>query len=104
MKVEVKKLNEQFIMEEGKMYFTTYEEVLAEVRNYAAQMNILLVLRYTGGEINKDNPEEIMKAMNEQVVYHNKAVDITQAIINQLNSRHPPQVGRPPARPAQPVR
>jgi Skp family chaperone for outer membrane proteins len=104
MKVEVKKLNEKFIKEEGKMYYATYEEVLAEVRNYAAQMNMLLVLRYTGGDINKDNPEEIMKAMNEQVVYYNKAVDITQAVITQLKNRRPAQVNRPQPRPTQPLR
>lgn len=100
MKVDVKKLNEQFIMEEGKMYYATYQEVLEEVKRYAAQMNMLLVLRYTGGEVHVDNPEEIMKEMNEQVVYYNKAIDITGAILNQLNSRRPPQVGaRPQTRP-----
>jgi Skp family chaperone for outer membrane proteins len=101
LQIALKKANQEFIVAEGKMYYQTYQEVLDVVKWYASQRGIAMVLRYTGKEVNPDNPEEIMKEMNEQVVYYHDAVNITGDILNQIKSRYQPQVGRLPANPAQ---
>lgn len=108
LQVAVRKANQEFIVLEGKMYYKTYKEVLDEVKWYCSQRNILLVLRYTGKEVQAENPEEIMKEMNEQVVYYHGGIDITNDVLNQIKSKsfaprvgaQPPQqqpgAGRPP--------
>lgn len=103
LQVEVKKANQKFITYEGKMYFSTYQQVLEDVEAYCSQRGIVLVLRYTGKQVNPDNPEDIMKEMNEQVIYYNQAVDITPDILAQIKSRHPARVGQPLPRPSAPV-
>lgn len=100
LQVAVKKANQEFIMAEGKMYYTTYKAVLDEVKWYASQRNILVVLRYTGKSINAENPEEIMKEMNEQVVHFHQGVDITNDILNQIKSKSfAPRMSAQPGQP-----
>jgi Skp family chaperone for outer membrane proteins len=103
LQIDLKKANQDFIIAEGKMYYQTYQEVLDIVKWYAGQYNIGVVLRYTGKQVNPDNPEEIMKEMNEQVVYFNDAVNITGDILKQIQSRYPARVGNAPPRGQRPI-
>lgn len=100
LQVAVRKANQDFIIQEGKMYYKTYKEVLDEVKWYCSQRNILIVLRYTGKQVNPDSPEEIMKEMNEQVVYYHGGIDITNDVLNQIKSKSlAPRVGAQPQQP-----
>jgi hypothetical protein len=47
------------------------------------------VLRYSNDEVSSDdNPEETMRGLNKQVVYHQAKDDITKIITSTLNKRY----------------
>lgn len=105
LQIEVKKANQDFIILEGKMYWETYQQVLEVIKAYALQRNISVVMRYTGAEVHPENPEEVMKELNEQVVFYNEAADITDDIVNHIKSQYPQQrIGRQPTAPISPQR
>ena len=71
------------------MYWTTYQEILNEVRYMAPQNGIVLVLRYNGEPLDEKDfdPRKVMQELNKAVVYHNPNIDITDYITKSLNQR-----------------
>ncbi len=77
----------EFALEEAKIRLTIYNEIVAEVRNYAQQRNLWLVIRFDGGQINEVTPPEVYRYVNRLVVHHHPALDITRPIVQALNAR-----------------
>lgn len=69
---------------EGKIYFDTYQEIVAAVDHLATQYNISLVLRYSSEETDPLERGSILKAINREVVYQ-KHLDITNLVISHVN-------------------
>lgn len=69
------------------MYNAVYQEVEQEVRYYASQMGIAMVLRYNGDTVDPDNPEDVLRNISKPVVCFAPGMDITDVIIQQLNIR-----------------
>ena len=93
------------------MYKEIYDEVAGTVATYARApgRNYTLILRYqreTPEEASGvEDPNKIMGRVNQLVVYHQQADDITDTILAYMNSQYTEQqqAGRPTA-PAAPRR
>ena len=92
------------IRREAQIYKTVYLEVADAVQKYAVHFNYTLVLRFTADDVEgTENPEEVMRGLNRQVVYYRPNDDITNAITSFLNRNYGKMAAKPadPAAPAQ---
>lgn len=79
----------ELIRKEAQIYKTIYLEVSDAVEKYATHFNFTLVLRFSADDVNgQENPEEVMRGLNRQVVYYRPSEDITNAICEFLNRRY----------------
>jgi outer membrane protein len=93
------------IRREAQIYKTIYLEVADAVQKYASHFNYTLVLRFTSDEVETtENPEEVMRGLNRQVVYYRPNDDITNAIVRYLNSNYQRNAAAQPADSAAPAR
>lgn len=77
------------IRKEAQIYKTIYLEVSDAVEKYAQHFNFTLVLRFSADElVGQENPEDVMRGLNRQVVYYRPSEDITNAICDFLNKRY----------------
>ncbi len=77
------------IRKEAQIYKTIYLEVSDAVEKYAQHFNFTLVLRFSADELSgQENPEDVMRGLNRQVVYYRPSEDITNAICEFLNRRY----------------
>lgn len=99
LNVNMQLKKKDFLLTEAKMYYAVYQEILDEVKLFAERNGIALVLRFNGEPIDTDNPQEVLKELNKSVVYHNRSIDITPIVLEQLNRRQAnTNIGaRPPA-------
>ncbi|MEK6238676.1 MAG: OmpH family outer membrane protein [Planctomycetales bacterium] len=93
IEAEFKLKRKDLVMQEAAVYDKTYKEISEEVRRYASNYNLALVLRYTGKPPTTpgvpQHPKQVMAQLNKAVVYHNPAVDITETIIRSLAAKYP---------------
>ena len=81
---EKTRLQKDFIQKESDMYNNCYRTIRAEVSRYAEMHGIGLVLRFSAQEGEEtDKPEEVMKRLQAQVVYH-AGLDITDDVLAAL--------------------
>ncbi len=78
------KIRRDFLEKEAHVYYQTYTEVSNAVQYYAQQHNIGMVLRFNGDNIDPNNREDILRAINKPVVFQNN-VDITPDVLALLN-------------------
>jgi len=79
----------ELIRKEAQIYKTIYLEVSDAVEKYATHFNFTLVLRFSADGVEGDqNPEDVMRGLNKQVVYYRPSEDITNAICEFLNRRY----------------
>jgi len=77
------------IRREAQIYKQIYLEVQDAVQKYASHFNYTLILRFSSDELEPvENPEEVMRGLNKQVVYYRPSEDITNAIVNYLNQKY----------------
>jgi Skp family chaperone for outer membrane proteins len=79
----------ELIRKEAQIYKTIYLEVSDAVEKYATHFNFTLVLRFSADDVSTpENPEDVMRSLNRQVVYYRPSEDITSAICDFLNRRY----------------
>ncbi len=84
------------IRREAQIYKTIYLEVADAVQKYASHFNYTLVLRFTSDDLDTtENPEDVMRGLNKQVVYYRPNDDITNAIVRYLNSNYQRNAAQP---------
>jgi len=84
------------IRKEAQIYKTIYLEVSDAVEKYATYYHYTLVLRFSADELNgQENPEDVMRGLNRQVVYYRPSDDITNAICEFLNRKYQKMVSAP---------
>jgi Skp family chaperone for outer membrane proteins len=88
LKVRLQLQRREFLEREAKIYHSTYLEIQQEVAAYCQQYGIVMVLRCNTQPINSTEPEDILRGINEQVVYSSQDRNITGAIFNQLEQRY----------------
>lgn len=87
MSVEAQMARKNFLQEEAAIYYDIYREIEQQVQYSASQRGSVVVLRFNGGGVDADNPEDVLRFINKPVVWHNGAVDITDEVLNTLNHR-----------------
>jgi Skp family chaperone for outer membrane proteins len=84
-----KSTQRELIRKEAQIYKTVYLEVSDCVEKYAQHFNFTLVLRFSTDDLGtQENPEDVMRGLNKQVVYYRPSEDITNAICDFLNRRY----------------
>jgi Skp family chaperone for outer membrane proteins len=74
----------EFLQREANIYRLTFQKFSAEVKKYALENQIDLVLRFMGDPVDVNNPESVLADLNKPVVHHNEKLDITPAILKIL--------------------
>ncbi len=71
----------ELTVREANIHYNTYNEVSRYIEEYCVKNDIRLVMRYTGGQMNVDDPDSIMQQINGAVVFYRPEKDITNAIV-----------------------
>jgi len=106
LEVQLRLQNKEFAVKESGIYHAVYQEIEQEVGYFAAQSGITAVLRFNGDPVEGENPNEVLRNVNKQVIWFAQGLDITPDILERLNRKwngtrgtQTPEVGRkPPAR------
>ena len=74
----------EFLEKESQIYYSTYNQVVAEIRNFAMRHNIGLVVRFNSEEINSEDRASVLEGINRAVVFQHK-LNITSLILESIN-------------------
>ena len=85
LSVKVQLQRNEFLEREAKIYYTVYQEIWQATDYFARQPNIDIVFRFNGNEVNPDLPQEVLSNINKQVVWYDRGLNITDAILKELN-------------------
>ena len=96
LQVEIGLKKKEVMEREAMVYYKAYTEIENHVRAIGQQRNIGLVLRYNGNKIDQNDRNSVLQGVNRSIVYQNQ-LDITQLVLNSINSRTGGGVPRPTA-------
>ncbi len=85
LSVKVQLQRNDFLQREAKIYYNVYQEIWQATDYFARQHNIDMVLRFNGRQIDSARPDEVLSDINKQVVWYDRGLDITDAILAELN-------------------
>jgi Skp family chaperone for outer membrane proteins len=80
----------EFILRESHMLYNAYIEISQEVKYYCEQHGIAIVLNFNGDKMHEESPDEVARGISRQVVFYNKALDITPVILPVFAKPLPP--------------
>ena len=87
-----------FLRKESQIYKTIYLEVTDAVRKYAEYYKYTLIMRFSREELESaDNPQDVIRSMNRNVVYFLPDDDITLSVLDYLNREYDRTAGSAPA-------
>jgi hypothetical protein len=92
----------EFQEREAALYFKTIQEINDQVRVYAENNQIGLVMKFNGDPIDAADRDSVMRELNKPVMYYNRGIDITPIILTELNrgaAPNPSTVGNPASGP-----
>jgi len=85
----------EIVRKQAELYKAIYVEVQGAVKLYAEHYNYTLIMRFNRAEVAEAaNPNGIIQSMNRQVVFYNESDDLTDPILNHLNSQYSQTAGR----------
>jgi Skp family chaperone for outer membrane proteins len=70
--------------------FQLYNEIDAIVKQIAVANNIALVFRHNTSKVVGSDPQQVLRAINQSVVYYNPGLDITNLVLSKLNENPAP--------------
>ena len=94
LKVNIQKRN--FAEFRTKAFAEVQDEIANYVHHYATQQGILVVLNYNGEDVDAANPQSVMQALYNPVLYKHPASDITPQILQMINQQLPVAPRKPP--------
>jgi Skp family chaperone for outer membrane proteins len=74
-----------FLQREAKIYHNVYQEIWQAADYYTKQNGIDMVLRFNGDPVDVERPDSVLTWINKPVVCYQKQLDITPAILQELN-------------------
>ncbi|QDU81767.1 Outer membrane protein (OmpH-like) [Polystyrenella longa] len=84
-------IKRELVMKEADLYKRTYLEVTDIISKYAKAYNYTLILRYSAETVEADDgPQDVMRKMGSQVVFHQESDDITNAVLKFMNDQYKP--------------
>jgi Skp family chaperone for outer membrane proteins len=105
LKVQMQK--QDFMEQEGHVYFNVSREIDDAVKQLAAKNNIVMVLRFNGDPVDPADRNDILRGINKPIVYYDPRMDITPYVLQDLNRSAVPGTGNIGVRPptgSQPLR
>ena len=87
LNVQAQLQRQEFLLRETKIYHTVYKEVQQVVDYYSKDNGIGLVLRFNGDPVDPDDPENVLRYINGDVIWFAQGMDITPVILQHLNGR-----------------
>ncbi len=103
LQVRVQLQKNQFLQQEATIYHNVYQEILQATEYYCKQNNIDMVLKFNGDPVDVNRPESIQNELYKPVVWYQKSLDITPAILQELNrTAIDPRAAQPAQRPGVP--
>ncbi len=102
LSVQVTLQKNEFLQREATIYHNVYEEILQATDYYSQQNGISMVVRFNGDPVDVQRPDSVLAHINQQVVWYQKNMDITPAILQELNRNavNPGPARAAPTRPA----
>ncbi len=85
----------ELLERETKMYYNAYVEIRQIVAQICRQYNIGIVLRFDSKELDPNNSQQVLQRLNNRIFYHQKALDLTPLVIQQLKQRAGAAAARP---------
>jgi len=95
LKFRMRQEQQNFAEREAKMIFHTYTTIQQEVQRYCQATGTAMVMQCDREPASADRPNDIVRLLNRQVVYFHGGMDISQQILNVLNSRANHSAQRP---------
>lgn len=106
LSLETGRKRKEILENEAKVYYNAYREIEDHVALFADKYGIGLVLRFNSEEMDVTKRDSVLQGINRAVVFQ-RNLNITNAILEELNRETPPQRfsnQRPPAQPVVPGR
>lgn len=89
LQVQVTLQKNEFLQREAKIYHNVYQEIWQVTDYYAKQNGIDMVLRFNGDPVDAERPDSVLAFINKPVVWYQKQLDITPAVLQELNRNAP---------------
>lgn len=84
---EIIKKRKDFLLREAKLHYATYQEIVNEIQYLAAANGIAVVLRFNGHQVDANSPDDILRYINQLIVYQAPELDLTPLVLQRLNAR-----------------
>ena len=83
--VQVQLQKNEFLQREAKIYHNVYQEIWQATDYFCKQNGIDMVLRFNGEPVDVERPDSVLTFINKPVVWYDRGLDITTAILQELN-------------------
>jgi Skp family chaperone for outer membrane proteins len=83
--VAVEMQKREFLQREARIYYNVYQEIWQHTDYFCRQHNIDMVLRFNGEAVDPDRPDSVLTHINKPVVWYDRGLDITEAILAEMN-------------------
>ncbi len=87
LQVKVRLKDKQLTQQQAAILHDVYKEIQQEVESIAAARGFVMVLRFDGAPVNRDQPSEVSRDISKQVVWLDKQADITDEVLARLERR-----------------
>jgi len=85
MAVDIKRQKEEFLQREARIYYNVYQEIWEATNYICRQRGYDMVLRFSGEQVDPNQPESVLTGINRPVVWYNPGMDITPYVLGELN-------------------
>jgi Skp family chaperone for outer membrane proteins len=102
LQVKVQMTKNQILQQEAKIYHNVYQEIWQATDFFTRDRGIDIVLRFNGDPVDVDRPDSVLAFINKPVVWYQKNLDITPAILEELNRTSNPAAAQQPRNGAPP--
>jgi Skp family chaperone for outer membrane proteins len=83
--VQVQLQKNEFLQREAKIYHAVYQEIWQATDYFCKQNRIDMVLRFNGEAVDVERPDSVLTFINKPVVWYDRGLDITDAVLQDLN-------------------
>ena len=84
LRLDMARKQKDRVEKEAKIYFNAYQEIEAEVMQFADRYQIDLVVRFNSENMDISKPETVLQGINRFVVFQ-RSLNITNHILDNLN-------------------
>ncbi|MGD0898922.1 MAG: OmpH family outer membrane protein [Thermoguttaceae bacterium] len=84
LQARMQQTEREFVLRDAKVHYNVYTEIMQEVQ-YCCQANgIAVAINYNSEQIHPDIPDDVLRAIRQNVVYSHKDLDITPLILRRI--------------------